>query len=180
MLRAYKVFLATAYPQRELVGTMKRLIACLALCASLSASAQDVYPYNPDIEPDGYIGINDLLALLPIFGQEFEVVTVDSVTSSALVFTGSLPYLQCRQSCKSLGPSWNVADEEDVVLHLDSLLDDQTFGAWGFMWMMSNTTNHTRLAVRTRVNVIGNLHFLGEITSKGTDYNCDYNPYPSR
>lgn len=41
MLRAYKVFLATAYPQSELVGTMKRLLACLALCASLSASAQD-------------------------------------------------------------------------------------------------------------------------------------------
>jgi len=41
MLRAYKVFLATAYPQRELVETMKRLFACLAICASLSASAQD-------------------------------------------------------------------------------------------------------------------------------------------
>jgi len=41
MLRAYKVFLATGYPQRELVGTMKRLLACLALCASLFASAQD-------------------------------------------------------------------------------------------------------------------------------------------
>ena len=41
MLHAYKVFLATAYPQRELIGTMKRFLACLALCASLSASAQD-------------------------------------------------------------------------------------------------------------------------------------------
>ena len=41
MLRAYKVFLATAYPQRDLVKTMKRLLACLALCTSLSASAQD-------------------------------------------------------------------------------------------------------------------------------------------
>jgi len=41
MLRAYKVFLATAYPPPDLVKTMKRLLACLALCASLSASAQD-------------------------------------------------------------------------------------------------------------------------------------------
>ena len=41
MLRAYKVFLATAYSQRELVRTMKRFFACLALCASFSASAQD-------------------------------------------------------------------------------------------------------------------------------------------
>ena len=31
----------TAYPQRELGETMKRLLACLVLCASLSASSQD-------------------------------------------------------------------------------------------------------------------------------------------
>ncbi len=41
MLRVYKVFLATGYPQSELVRTMKRLLACLVLSASLSASAQD-------------------------------------------------------------------------------------------------------------------------------------------
>ena len=40
MFRAYKVFLATAYPPPDLVKTMKRFLACLALCASLSASAQ--------------------------------------------------------------------------------------------------------------------------------------------
>ena len=40
MLHAYKVFLATAYPQSELVRTMKHLLVCLAFCASLSASAQ--------------------------------------------------------------------------------------------------------------------------------------------
>ena len=41
MLHAYKVFLATAYPPPDLVKSMKRFLACLALCASLSASAQD-------------------------------------------------------------------------------------------------------------------------------------------
>ena len=41
MLHAYKVFLATTYPQHDLIGTMNRFLACLALCASLSASAQD-------------------------------------------------------------------------------------------------------------------------------------------
>jgi hypothetical protein len=41
MFLVHKVFLATAYPQGELVETMNRFFACLALCASLSASAQD-------------------------------------------------------------------------------------------------------------------------------------------
>ena len=41
MFHAYKVFLATAYPQGDLVRTMKRFLACLAICTSLSASAQD-------------------------------------------------------------------------------------------------------------------------------------------
>ena len=41
MFRVHKVFLATAYPKGELVETMNRFFACLALCASLSASAQD-------------------------------------------------------------------------------------------------------------------------------------------
>ena len=40
MLRAYKVFLATAYTLSELVRTMNRFFAFLALCASLSALAQ--------------------------------------------------------------------------------------------------------------------------------------------
>jgi hypothetical protein len=122
MLRAYKVFLATAYPQRELVGTMKRLIACLALCASLSASAQDVYPYNPDIEPDGYIGINDLLALLPIFGQEFEVITVDSDTSSAIVLVDEkTKWMDCKRQCKALGRSWDIISVDASAVHYDTL-----------------------------------------------------------
>ena len=41
MSHAYKVFLATAYPPPDLVKTMKRFLACLALCTSLSASAQE-------------------------------------------------------------------------------------------------------------------------------------------
>ena len=81
MLRAYKVFLATAYPQREIVGTMKRLLACLVLCASLSASAQVVYPYNPDANGDSQITAGDLLDFLPVFATSFtpQVITIDGV-----------------------------------------------------------------------------------------------------
>lgn len=36
MSRAHKVFLATGYPQSELIGTMNRLLACLALGGEVS------------------------------------------------------------------------------------------------------------------------------------------------
>ena len=81
MFRAYKVFLATAYPQSDLTGTMKRFLACLALCASLSASAQVVYPYNPDANGDSAITSSDLLDFLPVFATTFtpQVITIDGV-----------------------------------------------------------------------------------------------------
>ena len=81
MFHADKVFLATAYPQSELVGTMKRLLACLALCASLSASAQVVYPYNPDANGDSAITSGDLLDFLPVFATTYTPleITIDGV-----------------------------------------------------------------------------------------------------
>lgn len=56
MLRAHKVFLALAYPLRELAEIMKNLLACLALLTAFSTTAQNngfQFPYNPDAEPDG-------------------------------------------------------------------------------------------------------------------------------
>ena len=60
---------------------MKRFLACLALCASLSASAQVVYPYNPDANGDSAITSSDLLDFLPVFATTFtpQVITIDSV-----------------------------------------------------------------------------------------------------
>lgn len=60
---------------------MKRLLACLALCASLSASAQVVYPYNPDANGDSQITSGDLLDFLPVFATSFtpQVITIDGV-----------------------------------------------------------------------------------------------------
>ena len=41
----------------------------LALCSVASAQVQ--YPYNPDAEPDGFIGVGDVLEILPQFGSAF-------------------------------------------------------------------------------------------------------------
>ena len=60
---------------------MKRFLACLALCASLSASAQVVYPYNPDANGDSAITSGDLLDFLPVFATTFtpQGITIDGV-----------------------------------------------------------------------------------------------------
>ena len=60
---------------------MKNLLACLALCASLSASAQVVYPYNPDANGDSAITSGDLLDFLPVFATSFtpQGITIDGV-----------------------------------------------------------------------------------------------------
>ena len=60
---------------------MKRFLACLALCASLSASAQVVYPYNPDANGDSSITSGDLLDFLPVFATTFtpQGITIDGV-----------------------------------------------------------------------------------------------------
>lgn len=60
---------------------MKRLLACLALCASFSASAQVIYPYNPDANGDSQITSGDLLDFLPVFATTFtpQGITIDGL-----------------------------------------------------------------------------------------------------
>ena len=72
MFHAYKVFLATAYPSGGLVRTMKRLLACLALCASLSASAQDTICT--------VLGIQDLTQM--VFELQAEIDSLKGVAIS--------------------------------------------------------------------------------------------------
>ena len=71
---------------------MKQLLACLAILAAFNVTAQVdglQRPYNPDSEPDGYIGVGDVLEVLSIFGNEFISATLNSDSTSAI---GEAPY----------------------------------------------------------------------------------------
>ena len=138
MMRAYKVFLATAYPQREIVGTMKRLLACLALCASLSASAQD--------DNCTVLGVQELSSLYSELSQ-----SIDTIVSglAALQPTSTLHsaqeiqqvhpflnYFECQAMCYSTGEGWEILDLESVGLHMDSVLHWTSSNLTGFQgWL---------------------------------------------
>lgn len=141
MLRAYKVFLATACPQRDLVRTMKRLLACLALCASLSASAQD--------ENCTILGVQELSALYSELSQSID--TIISGLTAASARTDSLEiikvgdyslYYNCLGTCKSfLGVEWSMMDMEGVAMHYDYLKIDMYDGAEVSAWVKQEVIN---------------------------------------
>ena len=52
---------------------MKRLLALMLCALSLGASAQVTYPYNPDSDNNGSLGLSDLLDFLTFYGQPLEI-----------------------------------------------------------------------------------------------------------
>ena len=104
---------------------MKHLLACLAILAAFNVTAQvDGFqlPYNPDVEPDGYIGVADILELLVMFGSEFEVASLSSDSSSAIVLVDeNINYWACGKACNQLGRGWSMLDKSDVQAHYDQI-----------------------------------------------------------
>jgi len=99
---------------------MKHLLACLAILAAFNVTAQvDGFqlPYNPDSEPDGYIGVGDILEVLSIFGSQFspdDIYTNDDSTH-IVMNVGSMTYPECEYTCQfTLPGSWRVATIADA------------------------------------------------------------------
>ena len=66
---------------------MKNLLTIISCLLALNLTAQEVvveYPYNPDFENDGNVGVEDLMQLLASFGMGFDVdeLTIDEVALS--------------------------------------------------------------------------------------------------
>ena len=76
MFLVHKVFLASTYPKDELVETMNRFFACLVLCASLSASAQD--------DNCTVLGIQDLTQMVFELQAEIDSLKGSSMTRDSV------------------------------------------------------------------------------------------------
>ena len=97
-------------------------------------------PYNPDSEPDGYIGVGDVLELLVMFGQTFtpDGIYVNDDSTHVLMDMGSMTYPECEYTCQfalpgfwrvstlaDLGAAWETAQAEEAWI---SMKDVQLHG----------------------------------------------------
>ena len=95
------------------------------MLAALSGFAQVngfQLPYNPDSEPDGYIGVQDVLELLQLYGTSFDSeVFLNNDTTAMVMEVGVMNIFECLVACDNLPSNWKVADMTDFGLALDSL-----------------------------------------------------------
>jgi len=77
---------------------MKHLLALMALCVAFAAGAQT---WNPDADFDNVIGVEDLMALLSVFGTEWtEEYPQNPEYDLAAYYAGELDLFDCIDSCR--------------------------------------------------------------------------------
>ena len=91
---------------------MRYLVTLLlvALCFNAVGQVQYPYPYNPDIDNNGFIGNTDLLELLSLYSYEFNAGILATDSTSAIYYTGNMDYWDCTSSCVGLEGNWKVLD----------------------------------------------------------------------
>ena len=92
------------------------LTASVMLCSFLAAAQFPNFPYNPDENGDGLIGVVDLQGLLANYGNEFASAVVSEDGESAIVYIGDTRYSDCSMSCRLLPGLWQIADLTDLSL----------------------------------------------------------------
>ena len=105
---------------------MKHLLACLVILAAFNVTAQvDGFqlPYNPDSEPDGYIGVGDVLEVLSIFGSQWNAsdIYLSNDSTSMTMYVGEMNYHNCLAACSQLAGDWRLATFKDFAPILDTL-----------------------------------------------------------
>lgn len=100
---------------------MKHFMTLMALLVAVTAGAQfDPIqpPYNPDVDMDGMISVEDLMALLSLFSSEFEAysMSVDADTTVALLNAGEMDFWDCAMTCDTIEGNWKVFDYHNYGL----------------------------------------------------------------
>jgi|TARA_B110000211_G_scaffold212725_1_gene252594 hypothetical protein len=133
---------------------MRYLLTLLFAALSLNAVGQVEYPYpyNPDSDSDGFIGIHDLLELLGIYSEEFnsEELYLNQDSTSLIVNVGDLTKNACYASCLNLQGNWDVIRFKDLFSHYDQLVLPQQQNSidWQeltYMWVSSQSRHSVGL-----------------------------------
>ena len=103
---------------------MNRFFTLLLAASCLTAVGQvPQFPYNPDENNDGFIGVNDLTGLLANFDEEFSAAVLSENGEVAVTYVGDMPYPPCVQSCRNLSGIWHVISYDDLGIIWDDILD---------------------------------------------------------
>jgi hypothetical protein len=89
--------------------------------SALAAAQIPDFPYNPDQNGDGWIGVVDLQGLLALYGLEFESVVVSEDDTQAIMLMGNNDYPSCFESCRTLPGEWRLPALEELVLVWDDV-----------------------------------------------------------
>ena len=77
---------------------MKHLLTAIACCLAVAGSAQT---WNPDADFDNVIGVEDLMALLSVFGTEWtEEYPQNPEYELAAYHAGDMDYFECVRTCR--------------------------------------------------------------------------------
>ena len=101
----------------------------MALCVAFAAGAQTglaEFPYNPDADNDDLIGVNDLMALLSLFGAEFTeegLFVADGAAFYLIPSETNMTYGPCISECGKLAGQWWVPRMEDLKYFNDSVVE---------------------------------------------------------
>ena len=107
---------------------MRYLITVVIAALSLNAFGQTdgweyPFPYNPDGDTDGYIGLNDLLDLLALYGNEYP----DSFhfdDSGAILYLGQLSLSDCYNQARVAEGNWRLPNRKDIMRWSDYLVQE--------------------------------------------------------
>ena len=107
---------------------MNKLFTLLLAAACFTASAQiEVeYPYNPDNQNDGHVGIEDILEILTVYGEEFtpEQLLVEGTSLTEWIQLLSETVIQQQAQIDSLSSLGPTSVEVDSSWFNDSVLSN--------------------------------------------------------
>ena len=97
---------------------MKHLLTAIACCLAVAGSAQT---WNPDADFDNVIGVEDLMALLSVFGTEWTAeYPQDPEYDLAAYNAGMMELFDCVRECNSNGAK--VISGFEYAIFQDSIL----------------------------------------------------------